>query len=319
MGSFGRIVAGSAGTAPALPRAERHAVPGRGTMTVRRIEGPPGAPTVLLLHGWIATGALNWFQVFGPLAEQFSVIAPDLRGHGGGVRSWRRFRLADCADDMAALLEHLDAPPVIAVGYSMGGTVAQLLWHRHRARVAGLVLAATGAEFVFANRERYAFSALANAIAGTTRVGGAVTWLPTAIRRRLVSVPEPADEPARRWARREMSAHNVRMLAEAGQAIATFSSKPWIHDVDVPTTVVITEHDTAVDPMGQFRMALAIPGARIVRVAGGHAAAALPEFGPALVEACAGVARRIGPRAGRDAAGEQQAEAPAGRDFGGTT
>ena len=34
-----------------------------------RCEGPPGAPTLLLLHGWIASGGLNWFRVFEPLAR----------------------------------------------------------------------------------------------------------------------------------------------------------------------------------------------------------------------------------------------------------
>ena len=90
---------------PPLPLGERIELPGRGTTFVRHVEGPPGAPTVLLLHGWIASGGLNWFNAFGPLSERFSVVAPDLRGHGRGLRTRRRFRLADCADDVAATLE----------------------------------------------------------------------------------------------------------------------------------------------------------------------------------------------------------------------
>src|SRR5690349_23831945 len=49
-----------------------------------------------------------------------------------------RVRLADCADDAAALLETLGTGPVIAVGYSLGGPVAQLLWKRHPDLVSGL-------------------------------------------------------------------------------------------------------------------------------------------------------------------------------------
>ena len=92
---------------------------------------------MVLLHGWIASGGLNWFTAFGPLSQRYRVIAPDLRGHGRGIRSRRRFRLADCADDVAALLDQLGAEPAIVVGYSMGGPVAQLLWRRHPERVAG--------------------------------------------------------------------------------------------------------------------------------------------------------------------------------------
>lgn len=123
-------------------------------------DGPPGAPTILLLHGWLATGALNWYQCFAPLAGQATVITIDHRGHGRGIRSRRRFRLADCADDTAAALRRLDTGPVVAIGYSMGGPVAQLLWRRHGDLVAGLGFVATGTEFVTGNRHRYAASAL---------------------------------------------------------------------------------------------------------------------------------------------------------------
>src|SRR5687768_712045 len=105
----------SALAAPPLPLGERIQLPGRGTTLVRHVEWPPGAPTVVLLHGWIASGGLNWFNAFGPLSERYSVLAPDLRGHGRGLRSSRRFRLADCADDVAAVLAERGTGPVIAV------------------------------------------------------------------------------------------------------------------------------------------------------------------------------------------------------------
>ena len=123
-----------------LPPGRRILLPGRGTTFMREVAGPPGAPTLMLLHGWIASGGLNWFQAFEPLSRHFRVIAPDLRGHGRGIRSWRHFRLTDCADDVAALVDRLDCGPVIAVGYSMGGPVAQLLWRRHAHLVSGHVL-----------------------------------------------------------------------------------------------------------------------------------------------------------------------------------
>src|SRR5690606_5350054 len=119
----------------------------RGPLFVRDIAGPPGAPTVVLLHGWTASADLNWFTCYQPLSEHVRIVAFDHRGHGRGLRSRRTFRLEDCADDVAAVADELGIESFVPVGYSMGGPVAQLLWQRHRARVDGLVLCATAPYF----------------------------------------------------------------------------------------------------------------------------------------------------------------------------
>ena len=120
-----------------------------------------GAPTVVLLHGWTATADLNWFACFAPLAEHFRVIALDHRGHGRGIRAGARSVSTDCADDVAALADVLGIERFIAVGYSMGGPIAQLLWQRHPELVAGLVLCATSSTFSGTARERLLFSVAA--------------------------------------------------------------------------------------------------------------------------------------------------------------
>src|SRR5688500_434377 len=88
-----------------VPPGRRVLLPGRGTTFVRELPGPPGAATVMLLHGWTATADLNWLPSYGPLSQHFHVIALDHRGHGRGIRSNRAFRLADCADDAVALAD----------------------------------------------------------------------------------------------------------------------------------------------------------------------------------------------------------------------
>ena len=105
--------------------------------------GPDGAETLVLIHGVAGTAELNWGMVFAPLARHFRVVAADLRGHGDGIRLRSRFRLEDCADDIAALAGVLDIDRFAAVGYSMGGMVAQLLYQRHAALLSGLVLCST--------------------------------------------------------------------------------------------------------------------------------------------------------------------------------
>lgn len=277
---------------PPVPYGERVELPGRGTTFVRRVTGPPGAPTVLLLHGWIASGGLNWFNAFEPLSTRYSVIALDHRGHGRGIRSRRRFRLADCADDAAALIDELDTGPVIAVGYSMGGPVAQLLWHRHPERVAGLVFCATSDRFVIGSRERVIFSTLMASAIGTTRVGEWVgRWPPLQAWTPRSGARRPTD--LRTWAAGEMRRHDLVKLMEAGQAIGTYSAREWTRFIDVPTTVLVTELDRAVHPDEQRRLAAAIPGAEVHTIADGHIACARRSFGPPLLEAVDSVARRL--------------------------
>src|SRR4051794_11334439 len=64
---------------------------------------------------------LNWITAYDALiAAGYRVLALDHRGHGRGLRTPERFRLAHCSDDAAAILRHEGVERVIAVGYSMG-------------------------------------------------------------------------------------------------------------------------------------------------------------------------------------------------------
>ena len=146
------------------------------------------------------------------------MVAPDARGHARGLRSRRHMRLADCADDMAALIDELDTGPVIAVGYSMGGPIAQLLWKRHPEKVAGLVLCATGPELGFGVRALN--DAYLASVAGMARATGRLAAVPAAGANVLRRVR--AHRPANflEWAADEMRRHDVRMLTEAARASA---------------------------------------------------------------------------------------------------
>ena len=282
-----------------LPLGRRVELPGRGTTFFREVPGPtPDAPVVLLLHGWFASGGLNWFNAFEPLSKKFRVIAPDLRGHGRGIRSWRRFRLSDCADDAAALLDELGIDKAIVCGYSMGGPVSQLLWRQHPDKVSGLVLAATSDSFVPGLQQRLVFIGAMAAAAGTTRLGQQFTRLPRIGPEFRIGGGKRPDTLAR-WAPQEFRRHDLRMVLEAGTAIATFSSRRWIGHVNVPTVVLVTTGDRAVSPVQQLRLALHIPHAEIHRLEEGHTSPTSNDFGKAIHTACREVAKQVKRRARR--------------------
>lgn len=265
-------------------------VPGRGTTFVRQIDGPVGAPTVVLLHGWTATADLNWITAYAALGRHFRVVAIDHRGHGRGIRPRGRFRLRDCADDVAAVCDVLGIDSFVPVGYSMGGPIAQLTWKRHTDRVEGLVLCATSRNFSGSQAERMMFTALP-ALATTAR------FTPGALRRRvreqLITGRFP-DDPMSQWAADELRRADPVKVMEAGASLGRFDSSPWIGRIEVPTAVVLTERDTAVPPRRQRALADSIPTARVFSVKGDHAVCMTDPkaFVPPLVEACLDVTSR---------------------------
>src|SRR6266436_7210550 len=198
-----------------LPFGHRVELPDRGTTFVREVAGPPGAPTLLLLHGWVASAGLNWFRTFEPLREHFNIVAPDLRGHARGLKTRKIFRLADCADDCAATLVELENGPVIAVGYSMGGPVAQLLWRRHRDLVSGLVFCATSAGFMPNRSQRLPYQSAMFAAVTAARAATLTVKIPAipALRARPPRLPA--------WIADETRFHDPRAMVEAGHSIST--------------------------------------------------------------------------------------------------
>jgi len=262
-------------------------LPGRGRTWVYdnevasdRTESVSSRPTVVLLHGWTSTAALNFYRCFSALSREFRVVALD----------HRPFRLDDCADDVAALIDQLDTGPVIAVGYSMGGPIAQLLWRRHRDRVDGLVLCATAARFSTRSEFYGPFGALGYGMAL------ALSGVPATLRRQgfgLVMRNRMAHRGTAPWAIAEWQRNDPAALVQAGFALSRFDSTGWVGSIDVPASVVITTRDATVAPSHQWHLAQSIPGARGFPVAGNHRVCSeQPEiFVPTLVAACEAVRR----------------------------
>lgn len=275
--------------APA-PGGERVELDGRGAPYVRRLPGPPGSPAVVLLHGLSGAADLTWTPSYAALSRHFPVIAPDLRGHGGGIpHGGGSFRLEECADDVAALVRTLDVGPVIVVGYSMGGAVAQLLWQRHPEVVAGLVLCSTAADFNVPAHERLMV------IAALT-TGLFLRTVPPLFRLGFDAASTllvgHLDDPTRAWARGEFGRCGFDTALAAAMAVAGFCSRSWITGLDVPSAVVLTRHDRVVPPARQRQLAELIPGTALYELDAGHGAclSAVDRFVPALVAACLGVA-----------------------------
>ena len=219
--------------------------------------------TLLLLHGWTVTADLNWALAYRPLVEAgYRVIAPDHRGHGRGMRPQSRFRLWDCAADAAQLVVQLDAGPVIAVGYSMGGAIAQLVARNHPGIVEGLVLSATALHWT-GSRERRAW-----------RLMRIFQWIlrmfPHRVWQGLLKRAGERDPARIAWALGEFSRGSADDIAEAGRELGRFDSRPWIGTLRLPVAVVIPRSDQLIAPKRQREIVMHVPGATAFEVAGDH-------------------------------------------------
>ncbi len=270
------------------PRANL-ALPRGASLAYRESIGASGNPPLVLLHGLGMTADLNWIPAYADLCRRFRVVAPDLPGHGRGVRPWPNFSLEECADHMVALADSLGIDRFIACGYSMGSLVAQLIWRRHPDRVAGLVLGATSRNFLGSPVERlvsalapaFTVAALANPLLRTLSADafGTLGYL------------NGVDDESRSYVRTEMRLTSMSTVTAAMAAVADFTSHTWIGDVDVPVSVLVTERDTVVSPNRQMKLADAIPHATVITVDGNHGVFVESPtlFAQKIVEACQAV------------------------------
>jgi 3-oxoadipate enol-lactonase len=241
--------------------------------------GAPGRPAVLLLHGWMFASDLNWWPVYDTLiARGYRMVALDHRGHGRGLRTPKPFTLADCSHDAARVVAELGCGPVTAVGYSMGGPVAQLMARDHPEAVHALVLCATSRDWQDLYLKLFWRSmALLRLVFGLFPTGAWNSLL------RAAGLPP---SPQRTWLAAELSRGSARDIAEAGRELGRYDARAWIEDLRVPAAVVLTTRDRQVPARKQRKLARALR-ARTFEVRGDHLAVSTrqDEFRVALLAA----------------------------------
>ncbi|MGD0839030.1 MAG: alpha/beta fold hydrolase [Polyangia bacterium] len=212
---------------------------------------------VILVHAFPLDGRM-WHDTAVGLRGRCRVIAPDMRGFGESELGPGQPAIADMADDVAALMDSLGLAKATVGGQSMGGYVALAFAARHRARLAGLILADTRAG---ADSEA-ARSARAQALAVVQSQG-----VEAFVERQLASLLAPgASEEVR---------NRVRVLGRQSPealcaAIGALRDRPdrraELPSIDCPTLVIVGAQDQITVRQEMAEMAGAIPGARLVEI-----------------------------------------------------
>ena len=100
-------------------------------------------PVIFLIHG-ITSNSETWGRVLPTLARRFTVIAPDLIGHGASDKPKGDYSLGAHASTMRDLLVALGHDRATWVGHSLGGGIAMQLIYQFPERCERLVLVDSG-------------------------------------------------------------------------------------------------------------------------------------------------------------------------------
>jgi 2-succinyl-6-hydroxy-2,4-cyclohexadiene-1-carboxylate synthase len=235
-----------------------------------RDNGDPRGPTLLLLHGFTGTGSVWAGFTAGLRRRGLRTIAPDLPGHGrAGVRA--SASVERTADDLAGLLEHLDARPAGVLGYSLGARIALRLAIAHPDSVARLVLESPSAGIADAGgraARREADERLADDIERDGLEAFIDRWEGNPVFATHAAL-DPRHVAHQRELRLRNTAHGLaQSLRLAGQG-AMEPLHERLAEIHVPTLVIAG----ALDPVRARaeEVAAGIPGARLAIVArAGH-------------------------------------------------
>lgn len=229
-------------------------------------------PVLLLVHGFPLDHSM-WRGQAAAFSATHRVIAPDLRGFGASRRAQRSEQadsIEQFADDLNALLDALHVEkPVVFCGLSMGGYIAWQFFRKYRERVGALILCDTRSGVDTPEgidvRKKMAAHVLVH---GSQSVADAM--LPKLLcDETLCTQPKIAESLRSTIVAADPAAIAAGQLAMAGRPDST----PLLPKIDVPTLLIVGQHDaiTTVDMMQDD--AAAIAGAKLAVIpSAGHMA-----------------------------------------------
>ena len=123
-----------------------------GGVEIAYLDEGQGEP-IVLVHGFASTKEVNWLQpgwVTTLTRAGRRVIALDNRGHGASSKLYEpsMYHSATMAEDVRALLDHLNIERADVIGYSMGARITGFLALSHAARVRSAILGGLGIRLV---------------------------------------------------------------------------------------------------------------------------------------------------------------------------
>lgn len=266
-----------------------------------RLDGPPGAPVVVLANS-LGTTLSMWDAQVPRLAGLRRVLRFDQRGHGGSSAPPGPYSIDDLGRDVVGLLDGLGIDRAAVCGISLGGMAAMWVAAHHPARVTHLVAACTAPELGPPDGW--------HARAATVRSEGMAPligplferWFPASVR---AARPELRSTVAGMLGRCDPEGY-----ASCCEAIAAMDLRPHLSSVQAPSLVIAGAEDPVTTPATALDLAGALDAGLVVLAGSGHLAnIATPEpFTDALEAHVCGTPRARGMAVRRHVLGDSHVD-----------
>jgi 3-oxoadipate enol-lactonase/4-carboxymuconolactone decarboxylase len=217
-----------------------------------QIDGPSGAPALLLVHA-LGTALAVWDQQAAALSRSFRVVRPDLRGHGLSEVTAGPYSIAGLAEDMLALLDVLGIQQAHAGGLSIGGMIVQALADLAPGRIMSLVLCDTAMAILPSDLWRQR--------AGIVRSGGMRAIADSVVAHWVT--PDSLDASSTHGLRRMLLCTDPEGYAGAAEAIVDCDLFESTAKLVLPTLILIGEQDQATPMTSAEALRDAIAGAEL--------------------------------------------------------
>jgi len=228
--------------------------------------GPPDAPVLVFCHGWTCNAAY-WTPQINAFAENYRVVVYDQRGHGESGTGSRALGADVLADDLQAVLDAVLRPGAKAVltGHSMGG-MSIIAWAEKYPenvdrQVAGVLLASTGTDRLVADSAVVPLPRrfprvpvpVARGLMGATVP---LTASPVTTRALRYVALSPSASPAEvAFCERIVLGCPPRTRGGWGRALSALDIREGLHNLTVPTTVLVGTADRLTPPVHARRLA----------------------------------------------------------------
>ena len=247
-----------------------------------REAGLPGAPPLVLIHGWVYESVTTFSALVPLLIDRFRVIMIDQRNYGGSGHIHEEYEIDTVADEIAGVLDSLEVGQATVLGYSMGGMVAQALAKRHPRHVKRVIYGASAAKPM---RMPVADAIGMAALRILWKIGNleGARFSHFVLRKAGAYGPEHD-----RWLWDVMLNRDPELNMRALRAIKRFDSRKWVGQLEMPALVIIPSRDQIISPSNQYELAGLIKRPQVLELAGarheaifthaGEIAAAVVEF-----------------------------------------